>query len=113
MNKFSDGMSLAKIVIGIIFLYGLTLFQSGFLPPFSFFLSSLNLILILAIILNLFEKEQKLFSFGIFFAFFGGFFLDVFSSSFFGKNIIILLGLAFFIKFVLKKYVRIPFVKTA
>lgn len=38
----------------------------------------------------------------------GGFFLDVYSQKFFGFWIIILTATVLFVKFILKKYVRIP-----
>ena len=57
----------------------------------------------------IFEETKK--STGILIAFTSGFFLDIFSSRFMGYNIIILLISAYFIKFIFRKYVRIPFVK--
>ena len=106
-------MILGKIIILLIIFYGLALLQSSFLNSLFFSLGSLNLILISVIILNISEKDQKLFSLGFFSAFIGGFFLDIFSSNFFGQNTAILLGASLLIKLLLKKHVRIPFAKTA
>lgn len=98
-----------KILILIIFLYILVLLQTSFLPYFYIFGLLPNLVLITVILINLFEKQQE--NLGIFSAFIGGFFLDIFSKgflgiNFIGFNILILLGIAIFIKFILKSYVR-------
>ncbi len=66
----------------------------------------MNLVLILVVLINLFEVEEG--KLGLFGAFLGGFFLDIFSEIFLGFWILILLATAFFIKLVLRKYVRFP-----
>jgi hypothetical protein len=94
-----------NIFILIILFYLTVLFQTSFFPhfPIGHFL---NFVLVLVVIINLFEaQEGKL---GLFGAFFGGFFLDIFSEIFLGFWVIILLAIAVFIKFILRKYVRFP-----
>ena len=56
--------------------------------------------------INLFEAQKG--KLGLFGAFFGGFFLDIFSENFIGFWVLILLAIAVFIKFILRKYVRFP-----
>ena len=104
-----------KIVILVIIFYFLALLETSFfvhfdiLTHYSFYF--LNSIFILIILWNLFEKRENFL--GIFVAFTGGFFLDVFSSQFIGFNISIAIIIAILIKLVLKKYVRIPVIKGA
>lgn len=89
----------------ILSLYILTLLQTSFFPHFpgGYWL---NLVLIAVVVVSLFEnRKEKL---GFFGAFFGGFFLDIFSENFIGFWVLILLAIAVFIKFVFKKYVRFP-----
>ncbi|HUW71787.1 MAG TPA: hypothetical protein VMV66_01135 [Candidatus Humimicrobiaceae bacterium] len=94
-----------NIFILIILFYLTVLLQTSFSPHFPIG-HLLNFVLVLVIIINLFEAgEGKL---GLFGAFFGGFFLDIFSEIFLGFWVIILLTIAVFIKFVLRKYVRLP-----
>jgi len=95
----------------IIFLYILSLFQTSFLVYFGISGYVLNFILIAVVFINLFENTQK--NLGILSAFIGGFFLDIFSENFLGFWILVLLAIAIFIKFILKKYVRIPIAKGA
>jgi len=94
-----------------IFLYILVLFQTSFLVYFDVSGYVLNFILIVVIFINLFESSQE--KLGISSAFIGGFFLDIFSENFLGFWILILLATAIFIKFIFKKYVRIPIIKGA
>ncbi len=102
-------MDIKKTLVSIILYYIFILLQTSFLVHFSIFGLVLNLILISVIIWNILEKSETLF--GLSNAVIGGFFLDLFSSRMFGFHILILLALAIFIKFVLKKYVRIPIIK--
>lgn len=92
-----------NILILIIIFYILVLLQTSFLVPFRIFNSFPNLLLIVVVLINLFERQQG--DLGIFSAFIGGFFLDIFSSGFFGFYIIILTIMAIFIKFILKTYI--------
>ena len=105
-----------KILILIPFFYILTLFQTSFFIHFNIFLGggflgwALNLILIAVILITVFDPHTKI---GVGAAFIGGFFLDIFSENFIGFHILILVILAFFIKFILRRYVRIPIIKRA
>ena len=100
-----------NILILVIVFYIFILLQNSFLIYFNIGGMVLNLIFIAVVLLNLFEKpEGKL---GFWSAFIGGFFLDVFSEGFLGFYILILLTASVFIKFIIKKNVRIPFIKSA
>lgn len=97
-----------KILISIIVFYFLVLVQSSFLVHFTVFDAVPNVVLILIIIWNFLEKRKNYF--GVINALIGGFFLDIFSNRFIGFYVLILMGLAIFIKLVFKRYVRIPFI---
>lgn len=99
-----------KLIISIIILYFLTLFQTSFLVHFSLFGIIPNVVLIFIVLWNIFERGDS--TMGIYNAVIGGLFLDIFSSRFIGFNILILLLLAFILKLISNKYVRIPFKKT-
>jgi len=99
-----------NIFILIISLYIITLLQTSFLPYFSLWYL-LNLVLIFVFLINLFEDQEG--RLGLLGAFFGGFFLDIFSQFFLGFWVIILLMMAVFIKLILRRYVRLPtFIKS-
>jgi len=100
-----------KILVLVIFFYFLALFQTSFLAHFSIFGFVPNLIFIIVILWNFFEKPKK--TLGIFSALIGGFFLDVFSSRPIGFYIFILGAMSLFIKLIIKRYVRIPFIEKA
>ena len=100
-----------KIILIPLF-YILTLFQTSFLTHFNIFLEGFlgwtpNLVLIAVILITIFENPDSRTNLGVEAAFVGGFFLDIFSENFIGFHILILIILAFFIKFILRKYVRI------
>ncbi|MCK4453822.1 rod shape-determining protein MreD [Candidatus Parcubacteria bacterium] len=97
---------LKKILFLIIVFYILTLFQTSFMPFFDINGLTINLVLVLVILINLFEVPEK--KIGLWSAFMAGFFLDVWSSMPFGIEILIFVLVAVFIKFILKKYVQIP-----
>ncbi|MFH1713981.1 MAG: hypothetical protein ABH831_00015 [Candidatus Nealsonbacteria bacterium] len=98
------------LLLAVLFLF-LGLAQTSFMVYFSFFGIIPNLLLISVIILNLLEKSEK--KSGLVLAVWAGFILDLFSfgSSIFGFYAGLLLLLAIFIKFILKKYVQIPTLK--
>jgi rod shape-determining protein MreD len=101
-----------KAIFLILGLYFLTLLQTSFFVSLFSPGIILNFVLILVAIINIFEKPEN--RFGIFAAFLGGFYLDVFSlnlAPFFGFYALISVVLSFFIKFILRKYVQIPLVK--
>ncbi len=95
-----------NFLILIILFYILILIQISFLAHFNIFRILPNIILLLVILINVFQKTAQ--SFGWTSAIIGGFYLDIFSSGLFGTQIIILLLLATLIK-IIKKYIRIPF----
>lgn len=90
-----------KFLILVLFLYILALLQTSFLIHFNIDGQVPNLILISILLLIFLEKPEEKFSF--FGALAGGLLLDVFSSSFLGISIIVLLLMTF----VLKKVCRI------
>jgi len=92
-----------KKVLFIFLLYFLSLIQTSFLPIFYYF----NIIGIIVLIINIYESPKKYF--GIWTSFFGGFFLDIFSSHFFGYYTLVLILMSLLIKFVIKKNVSIPY----
>ena len=107
-----------KIIILFFCFYFFALLQASFFPHFPFghlltptpiFGGGLNLVLIVVVLINLFEARKE--KSGLFSAFFGGFFLDIFSENFIGFWILILLAISIFIKFVLRKHVRFPIFK--
>ncbi len=98
-----------KILISIIVFYFLVLIQTSFLVHFNILGIVPNLVLISVVLWNLFEKSKNYF--GLYAAFIGGFFLDIFSSRFIGFYVLILFALAIFIKLIFKRYVRIPFIE--
>jgi len=100
-----------KTIISVIIFFFLAVFQTSFFAHFNFWGTALNFVIIAILIINLLEeKKNKL---GLVCAFSGGFFLDVFSLSggIFGLYVLICLLIAFFIKFILKRYVQIPTIK--
>lgn len=100
-------MAILKIILGTIILYFLALLQTTALVQFHFLGVVPNIILIVIIAWNILENPKN-FS-GVFFGFVGGFFLDVFSSGPMGLNILIMTLTAILLKFIFRKYVRIPF----
>ena len=85
--------------------YILVLLQTSFLVPFNIFGITPNFLILAVVLINFFEKpERKL---GIVSGFFGGIFLDIFSGTFLGFYTAILLAAAFFIKYILRSYIRI------
>ena len=98
-----------KILITAILFYLLILLQTTFLVHFNICGIVPNLVFISIIIWNIFEYPKK--NLGLFSAGIGGFYLDVFSNRPMGFYILILIGLAVIIKFILKKYVQIPFLE--
>lgn len=97
-----------KILISIIVFYLLVLVQTSFLVHFTIFDAVPNIVLILVVAWNLLEKRKNYL--GIINALIGGFFLDIFSNHFIGFYVLILVGLAIFIKLIFKRYVQIPFI---
>ena len=94
-----------KYIVSIPIIYLLVLFQASFLAHFW----GINIVFIGLIIWNILENEKD--KFGIYLAIIGGFFLDVFSTSFIGFNVLILFLIAVVLKLIFNKYVRLPFKK--
>lgn len=93
------------VVFFVLLFYALVLLQASFLVNFTAWGYVPNLILIAVLLLNIFNSDIKL---GVETALIGGFFLDIFSSNFFGFWVLILLAAALFIQLILKRYVQIP-----
>jgi len=100
-----------EFLILILIFYILVLFQTSFLVYFNIKGFIPNLILIAVFLINLFEEKDRIT--GIYSAMIGGFFLDVFSEKSFGLYILISIVMAIFIKYVIKRHVRIPSFKRA
>jgi len=90
-----------KIIFAIAGFYFLTLLQSSFFVHFSNYVP--NFVLIVVVLINSFEKQKD--NFGIVLSLIGGFFLDVFFSSYIGYYLLISFFISVFIKFIFKKYV--------
>jgi len=99
-------MEFKKFLFSVILYFALIIAETSFLLPFWEKSKYFNLILISVAIWNIIEKRENLF--GLTNAIIGGFFLDIFSSHFFGFYTIISVSIAIFIKFFIKKYVKIP-----
>lgn len=102
-----------KVLILAISLYILTLLQTSFLIHFNIFLNNywiFNLVLITVFLISFFTPAYQ--KQDIIIAFIGGFFLDIFSENFFGFYILILVAISLFIKFILRKYVQIPSIRS-
>ena len=98
-----------KFLVIVILFYFLVLFQTSFLIRFDFFSGQLfhwlgNLAFIGVLLLNFFENPRE--KSGILAAAWAGFLLDIFSSQLIGFYILVLIGLAIFIKIIVKQYVR-------
>lgn len=96
-----------KVLISIIVLYFLVLFQTSFLVHFALWGVVPNLIILLVIILNIYEKEDNYL--GVYNAIIGGFFLDIFSNRIIGFNILVLVILAVLLKLIFNRYIHVPF----
>ena len=101
-----------KFLAIIIFFYILILFQTSFLVHFNIFSGKLisYIIILIPVTLISFLTPQNQF-YGLVAAFSAGFFLDIFSGSFIGFHILILVLILIGLKFILQKYVRIPTIK--
>lgn len=103
-----------KIGILIIFFYFLTLAQTSFFARFDICGYTPNIVLPSVILICLLAprrfKEKDKWSakwLGIVSAFIGGFFLSMFSNYVFGIEILLLVCISGFIKFIIEKYVWI------
>lgn len=96
-----------KIIISTIILYFLAMLETSFFVHFNILNWLPNTLLLYIIIFNILESPKK--NGGIYISLIAGFFSDIFSSTFIGFNIIIFLIASLLVKFVLTRYVRIPF----
>jgi len=96
-----------RFIFFLFLFYFLVLIQTSFLAHFTIFGYVPNIVIFLVIIWSLVENKRN--PNGFYVAFFGGLFLDIFSSNIIGFYILILLTLVFLIKTIIKKYVWIPF----
>lgn len=100
-----------RIIFIFLFFFFLILLQASFLAHFSFKGAVFNIFLLTVILICLFSRERD---FAIASALIGGFYLDIFSlgkTGFFGFYTLVVLGLAFFIRLVIRKYVQFPIFK--
>jgi rod shape-determining protein MreD len=97
---------LKKLFYLVVGFYFLVLFQASFLPHFVFWGMVPNAVILLIAFLNLFEKTDG--KCGLVSAFFAGFFLDIFSGRFLGFYVLVCLGIAIFIKYVFRNYIKLP-----
>jgi len=95
-----------KVLFFIAIFYLLALLQTSFFIHFRMWGFTPNIILVLVVIINVFEKPKE--KAGIFAGLAGGLFLDVFSSGIIGFHILILLGLSFLIKIIFRRYAFAP-----
>lgn len=104
MNK-----NVARAAVLVLLLL-MAILQTSFLPHFAILgkgrFEWINLITLSVFVIALFEKRRRRFSW--FAAVWGGFLLDIYSQRFFGFWIITFLTIILMIKFLIKKYVRIP-----
>lgn len=97
---------MGKYLILILLLYSLTLFQTSFLIHFDIRGYVFNFVFLSVLLISFLEGQKE--NFGLFSAFFGGFFLDIFSGNFIGYWILVLLGTSLFVRYIFKRYVRLP-----
>jgi len=91
-----------KLLFFTFLIYFLILLQESFFVHFFPYLP--NIILVVICLVNLFEERED--NFGIYLSLVGGFFLDIFSETFFGFYVVTLLLMSFFIKIVFKNYIQ-------
>jgi rod shape-determining protein MreD len=94
-----------NILIIILLTYIFFIFQTSFLVHFDIKRIVPNLVLIAVFLMNILENPESYN--GILVAVIFGFFWDIFSEKFIGFHILILTFIAFLIKAILKRYVRL------
>lgn len=100
-----------NIILLLLFFYLLFIFQTSFLVHFPLKGYIINLLLIVTFLFNILEAPEK--NKGVFAAGIVGFFWDIFSEKFIGYHVLILVILAFLIKTILVRYVRIKIFQRA
>jgi len=91
-----------KLLFFTFLFYFLILLQESFLLHFFPYVP--NIVLVAICLINLFEEKND--NSGVYLSLIGGFFLDIFSESFFGFYILTSLLISFFIKIILKNYIQ-------
>jgi len=91
-----------RLLFLVLIFYVLVLIQTSFFIPFR----GINLILLLTIFLNIFEKSEG--TIGLSSSLIAGFFLDAFSNKPFGFYLFFLVALSLLIKLILKRYIQFP-----
>lgn len=95
---------IVKILLIILFWFFLTILQTSFISIFTDF----NLVVALILIINLIEDPES--NFGLLSAFLGGLCLDLNSTLPFGVFTISLILFSIIAKFILSKFLKIPYV---
>ena len=91
-----------KSIIIFSFLYFLLILEMSYLPFFTFISFAISL----TVLINLFEEPKE--KLGLFFSFFLGLIIDIFSSNYLGMAAVSFLLFALILKFILFRYVRVP-----
>jgi len=91
-----------RLLFLVLIFYVLVLIQTSFFIPFR----GINLILLLTIFLNIFERSEG--TIGLSSSLIAGFFLDAFSNKPFGFYLFFLVALSLLIKLILKRYIQFP-----
>lgn len=104
-------MSVLRNLGLVFFLYYFALIQTSFLVHFRIGTSVFNFLFIFSILFNLLESPRK--KSGLFYAAYCGFLVDIFSNRPAGFDLLLYLFIAVILKYILKKYVRISFSRSA
>jgi rod shape-determining protein MreD len=91
-----------KTLFLVIAMYYLFIFESSYLPFFTFF----SFLVLFVLVVNLLEEPQG--RLGLISAFFFGLMLDIYSTHFIGLMALSFLLASLLLKFILFKYVKIP-----
>ena len=89
-------MNLKKLLVIIFLFYFFTLLQNSFFTHFDAFGGALNLVFILFFLVAFFEEESRYLI--VFLAAAAGFFLDIFSYSYIGPSIVLLIIIGLLLK---------------
>ncbi|MCK9445532.1 rod shape-determining protein MreD [bacterium] len=94
--------AILKILVLCIAMYYLFVFESSYLPFFTFFSFLASFILVV----NILEEPQG--KLGLIVAFFFGLLIDIYSTHYIGLAALSFLLCSWLLKYILFKYVRIP-----
>lgn len=90
-----------------IILYFLVLLETSFFVHFEIFRWIPNSVLVFLILYNILESSKKYL--GLYLAVAGGLFMDIFSVKVIGFHVFLFLIISLSLKFIFKRYVRVPF----